>query len=298
MDQQADSQPGILTTTINRRWFFKMLVFLAGLFILGVWGTADALWLYPTRGRHHIEFSQRDYLDALAKEGVLVRDASVTDPAAELSRLQSQTPAAGSSGATKLIWLESLSRLNDLDALARENKAAIEAHAAAGKIGSPDTKTMFSDPRAALDKLNTDLANRNLPKPLAAYDIPLQYFFMALGFGGTLWMIFFLARTSRVKFKYDPAAKRLFLPDGRSFVPAEISEVDKRDWHKYYMYMTVKGFDSELKLDLLRYAPLEEWALEMEKLHPNYEPPEEPAQSGEAEEAAAASEPGAGDQAR
>ncbi|MBL8745983.1 MAG: hypothetical protein JNK58_06455, partial [Phycisphaerae bacterium] len=137
------------------------------------------------------------------------------------------------------------------------------------------TDTMFSDPQSTLDALVQRLSTQNAPKPLAAYDIPLQYVFMIVGFGGAIWLAFFLKRCKGVTYSFDPAEHRLFLPDGKSFVPADIAEVDKRDWHKYFVYLTLNDGSKEMKFDLLRYAPLESWILEMEKLHPNYEPPPE-----------------------
>jgi hypothetical protein len=51
-----------------------------------------------------------------------------------------------------------------------------------------------------------------------------------------------------------------------------INEVDKRKWHKFFVFLKLADNSPEIKLDLLRYSPLEDWVLEMEKLHPNYVP--------------------------
>ncbi|MDX2116532.1 MAG: hypothetical protein SFZ24_13055 [Planctomycetota bacterium] len=260
------------TTTLNRKWVAKMIIFLAALFILGVWGTADALLIYPRRGEHHAQFALKDYLERVDASGQSLLRASVEDPAAEMQRL-SATPPTDPVDTAKQQWLESLSRIHSLAALTEQNRAALAASPGA----TPDTVTMFSNSRQKLQDLQTQLANQNAPKPLSAYDIPLQYLFMLIGFAGSLWMVFFLFRCAATRFQYDRAEKRLFLPDGRSFVPADVEELDKRDWHKYFIYVKLAGQPGETKLDLLRYAPLEEWILEIEKLTPNYKPEEESA---------------------
>lgn len=271
-----------LTTRLNGKWLFKMGLFLVALLGLGLWAAADAFWLYPARGRHHADFACRAYLECLSKEGRLLAAAAIPDPAAELKNLDAANAMESQScDAFKHVWLTSLSRIRSLDAVTRENQAAIAA--AGGPLGL-STETMFADPSATLTDLSKRLGTSNAPKPLNAFDIPLQYLFLILGFGGTLWLALFLLRCKGVSFSYDPAEKRLFLPSGKSFVPADISVFDKRDWHKYFVHVTLASGPPEMKLDLLRYVPLEDWLLEMEKLHPNYEPPRpEEAEADESE---------------
>lgn len=274
------------STRLNSKWVFKMTLFLLLLLGLGVWAAADAFWIYPARGRNHVDFALRAYLECLRNEGRLMAAASVEDPAAELARLDASNSAESRScDSFKYAWLLSLSRIERMSALTQRNRQAISE--AGGSVGVT-TLTMFADPQDTLDSLSKRLGTANAPKPLAAYDIPLQYVFMAVGFGGAAWMVLFLMRCRRTVFQYDPAEHRLFMPGGKSFVPAEIKDVDKRDWHKYYIYLTLNDGSKEMKFDLLRYSPLEEWILEMEKLHPNYEPP--PPEDAEEEPSASAEE--------
>ncbi len=267
----ADTAP--LTTTLNRKWLVKMWIFTLFLLGLGVWGAIDAWVVYPARGERHTKFMLREYLDRLSREGSLLRSASVEDPAAELERLRAQPDLpVDSAEAARRQWLESLSRITNLARLRDQNRAERDRRAT-DPSRTIDTTTMFSDPVGRLDRLNQELAGSNVPSPLAAYDIPLQYLFVAIGFGGAVWLVYFLARCRRIVYRYDPAEHRLTLPSGKSFTPSEIAEVDKRDWHKYYMHMTLKDGTPEFRLDLLRHWPLEEWVLEMERLHPNYVPP-------------------------
>lgn len=270
-----------LTTRLNQKWMFKMLLFLVFLAGLGVWAAVDAFWIYPAQGRHHADYALGQYLECLGKEGRLLSGASVEDPAAELAALEAANAIeARTCESIKQAWLQSLSRIESLAALTRSNKEAI---AKAGGTAGVNTDTIFSDPQSTLDALKLRLGTQNAPKPLAAYDIPLQYIFMLVGFGGAVWLAVFMSRCRGTSYSYDSAEHRLFMPGGRSFVPAEIAEVDKRDWHKYFVYLTLNDGSKEMKFDLLRYSPLEDWILEMEKLHPNYEPPppEEEAQADE-----------------
>lgn len=259
------------TTRLNQKWMFKMLLFFVFLAGLGVWAAVDAFWIYPAQGRHHSEYALGQYLECLSKSGQLLAGASVEDPASAFAALEmANAMETRTCDAFKHAWLLSLSRIESLSALTQRNTAAT---AKAGAAAGVNTDTVFSDPQATLDGLKLKLGTQNAPKPLAAYDIPLQYVFLVLGFGGAAWLAFFLKRCKGVFYSYGPAEHRLFLPGGKSFVPADIAEVDKRDWHKYFVYLTLNDGSKEMKFDLLRYTPLEDWILEMEKLHPHYEPP-------------------------
>ncbi len=62
----------------------------------------------------------------------------------------------------------------------------------------------------------------------------------------------------------------LGLPGGHSLTPADLTDVDKRKWDKFFVSLVVKPGHAtlggkEVALDLLRYEPLEDWVLEMEK---------------------------------
>ena len=65
--------------------------------------------------------------------------------------------------------------------------------------------------------------------------------------------------------------------NGKRLLPSEIAEVDRRLWHKFFVFLKPSDGSSEVKLDLLRYTPLEDWFLEIEQRTPNYKPEETPA---------------------
>lgn len=252
-------------TSLNKRWLWKMYVFLLAMLILGFWGMYDAIWLYPQRGVDAAEYLQKTYLDASEKAGTLSL-AGVKTPAAELERLSESVPTSDTEVA-KLAWLRSLALVRDLK--------QIESQIASGAVPTPGPDTGMAEPngpRATLDTLSKKWSTKTQPAALSKFDIPVQYLFMAIGLGVAAYLIFFLLKCSRTKFRYQPAAMRLTLPDNRSFVPADIEDIDRRLWHKFFVELKVKGV-GPLKLDLLRFWPLEEWFLEMEKHAPGYVPP-------------------------
>jgi hypothetical protein len=271
-------------TTISRNWLAKMTLFIAAFIGLGIWGLVDAIWVYPARGARHAEFMEYQYLSAQQEAGEILR-SSIDDPGTEYERLRAdQETLAGELAATapesvqrrrlqaeldKLAWLRSLSLIGRLD---------------------PEFTT-FEAPRERLDELADQWSTAEQPKPLSALDIPTQWLFVAIGFGGAVWMLLVVTRVLKTKFKYDEAEHRLTLPSGESFTPEQVQELDKRKWDKFFV--TVKLTDGTThKLDLLRYQPLEEWILEMEKLSPHCETPEEDEDEAEAAaETTAATQP-------
>lgn len=263
---------GVLRTSLNRKWLTKMGIFIVALIALGLWGTYDALLAYPKRGQEHAEFMKLDYLQQAEKDNMLLK-ASVEDPFAELKRLRENKDSISQFEQARLRWLDSLAMVHNLQRASAENKA-MAAKAPAERV---DTLTMFKDAEAMLPELKKTLASKTKPKPLSGYDIPSQYLFMLIGFAGAAWMALFLLRASRVKYRYEPATHTLTLPNGRSIAAKDIAEVDRRLWHKYFVFLKPADGSSEIKLDLLRYTPLEDWFLEMEKLHPGYQP--EPAEN-------------------
>ena len=96
-------------------------------------------------------------------------------------------------------------------------------------------------------------------------------------------MAFLFVRVSAKKYRWSPDTRTLTLPGGKTIAPAQIAEVDKRKWDKFFVTLRLNESSPEpreVKLDLLRFTPLEAWVLEMEKHAPNYVPPaEEPAET-------------------
>jgi len=146
-------------------------------------------------------------------------------------------------------------------------------------------QTTFDNPTERREALDDAWRTRTPPKPLSAFDIPSQWLFVIAGFGGAAWLTFLFVRVASKKYRWDPATHTLTVPGGKTIAPADIAEVDKRKWDKYFVTLRLNDGappPREHKFDLLRYAPLEAWILEMERRSPNYVPPaEEPADEPE-----------------
>lgn len=254
-------------TTISRNWLAKMSLFVAAFFGLGVWGLVDALVVYPNRGAKFAEFAEFRYLETLESNGEILR-ASIDEPQQRLDILKSRRaeltgelsalPADSAGRARVQAQLNELDWLEALDIIGR----ATPAH------------TTFDSPSERIDELRDDWATAEQPKQLSGLDIPTQWLFVVIGGLGGAWMLLTVMRVVKTKYRYEAESHTLKLPSGESFTPDQIVEMDKRKWDKFFV--TIKLQDGAAhKLDLLRYQPLEEWVLEMEKLSPNYEPPEE-----------------------
>lgn len=258
-------------TTINRSWLIKMVIFIVATGLFGLWGLYDALVAYPNRGEGAAEWAEMEYLDAAESYGVFLQ-ASVDNPAEELARLRDERnrlerARQGSPEGSRqrdeadfeirrLDWLSALSRIGALR----------------------PSRTTFEEPRERLAELRLEWQAKNPPKPLQAYDIPLQWVIFVVFCGVSVTLMALVGLVSRKKFRYDPETMTLELADGRKITPDDIREVDKRKWDKFYVFLQMKE-GGEIKLDLLRYKNLEEWILEMEKHTEGYEPPEEEAPS-------------------
>lgn len=241
------------TTTLNRSWLIKSGIISAVFLGFGLWGLYDALVVYPDRGVRSADFLKYQYLQAVQTSldsgvAMLPESVSVPDPGAELERLSKLEPASmRPRDAAKLRWLEAVSYVGDL---------------------RPESTTI-SDPRAALENLTQSWTGQSPPKPLTKWDIPVQWLIMALGTAGGLYGAGLILRVWRQRYRFDPGAKALTLPDGSTLRLEDIEDFDRRKWDKFLMFVRVKPGHSphggkELRLDLLRHVPLESWVVEME----------------------------------
>lgn len=242
------------TTKLNRRWVIKTSIYLVAFVAFGLWGLYDGLHVYPKRGRAAASYLEWQYLSQASNAGRLLRAYSeITDPVAEYERLRdgSNVPERDRDYLqARYAWLQALHRVGDLD-------RAVPPGA---------------DPVARLATLKSEWETRTQPKPLSAFDIPSQWLIAAGGLGVGAWIVFIMVRASSKRYGWNAQELRLTLPGGRSITPSDIAEVDKRKWDKFFVFLRLRDGE-EIKLDLLRYVPLEEWTLEMEKHTEGYEPP-------------------------
>jgi hypothetical protein len=273
---------------LNPAWVRKWLIFGIIVFGFGMWGLYDALVIYPRRGEEDVSYRLKEYLAAADRSGQISAPGVTGDPKAALAELRGRESSlrSGANESTapgrtaqadlaKLEWLAALSRVGQL----RPERAGALA---------PD----LANPRETLKTLQTQWTGRERPKPLNDFDLPLQWLFFAIGSLGSLyfaWLI--LSRRARV-FTWDDEAKKLTLPrGGRSITPADLVEVDKRQWHKYYVTLgTADG--TKTTLDLQSHVPVEDWVLEMERIAFPETQEATPADAGAAPPSAAPAAPG------
>lgn len=259
-------------TTVSRRWLRRIQIMLVVLLAFGVWGLADAIVFYPRRGAGAAEYFEFQHLSILQNVGNLSnQSATITDPAATLERLAqklSQTGAMESSERATYDWLTQLKHVGRLDprntAFPRTDFRARDGTAL--QIDSADARF-----RELRDRFT--IAGATAPSPLASYDIPSQWLIAVTGLLGGLYLIALIARVRAKVYRWDPADKRLTLPDGASIVPADVVEFDRRKWEKLFIALHIRKDHPQiaggtLNLDLLRYSHLETWVLEMERSAP------------------------------
>jgi len=259
----ADEQPGgeVLTSTINRSWLVKMVIFTVVLIGFGLWGLYDALVAYPNRGNAYAQYAKYRYLDAARTAGKINAAAEGGDPKARREALEAKMPRSDLEQA-ELDWLEALSRVGRLDA----------------------SETKIESPNRTLDELAVQWRSQQSPPPLAAYDMPLQWSFVVVGFGLGLYVVMNIVKSGARKYRWEPAASALTLADGRRVTPEMLADVDKRKWHKYFCALVFLDGSPSAELDLLKYQGLEEWVLTMERVR-------FPERAAEADAAAAEEEP-------
>lgn len=278
----------IQTTTLSRQWVLKTALFMILLLGFGVWGLADALYFYPKRGIADASFQLKEFLSAADKAGRLTAaNITVADPAAALNELRSREAelaktAVGDSlearraamDLAKLNWLLSLNkawRLNTEPRLVasfdQPVRRSIYFDMKAGEgfaVMPPASDRTAVLPQGLLDELSRYWNTNPKVTALSGFDMLFQWIFVVIGLGGGAWILVSLLRASARRYTFEPAAQKLTLPGGESLLPADIDDFDKRQWHKYFVTLITRE-GRHIKLDLLRYVPLEEWVLAMER---------------------------------
>jgi hypothetical protein len=287
------------TTRINRAWLLKRVI-LPGivLFVLGVWGFLDATVIYPKSGRLDASLKFKNYLQAAEDARRLAPGfVKIDDPAAELTRLQGREKSTAEPltpmEKARLEWLRAMKVDWDIskDSVwigdvkrALISKTGDEVYSGVGGVSEAKQEkvALFVKPRSAeafvraggadtavpfdeAVKLTREFwATAKTPSPLAAYDLPLQWLFTFVGLAGTLYLLVLIVRVRSRVYSFEPETHTLVLPGGERLAAADLKEVDKRKWHKFYVTLEAKDGRSRT-LDLYRYEPLEDWVLSMEK---------------------------------
>lgn len=297
-------------TRLGRNWLLKTLLFTVLLVGFGCWGLADALYFYPKRGEQVAARMLKDHLVAADAAGKLTTSQlTVADPARAFAELRGKEGelvkrSAGEGPDAKDAHF-ALTRLKWLDALNKMWALRPEPRLVETEKGPPPRKHYFDmrqgqgytvgadggrtdlPPQQLMTRLVNAAATTNQATPLSGFDMLFQWVFVVIGFGGGLWMLATLIRAAGRKYAWNADTQQLTLHDGRTITPEDLREVDKRLWHKFFVTLGLKDGTS-YKLDLLRYQPLEEWVLTMER---TAFPEPEGAASDQPVEAAASDQP-------
>jgi hypothetical protein len=248
------------TTTLGRRWLIRMVLFILLCAGFAAYSLYDAMKAYPDRARAAASLALFNYLDAETQQGKTYPTLEAFEPRAELERLRAQrdTGTLGGVDQHKYDWLEQTRLAGDLDTpefRARAGAVRTNTHDAWGGLKSQWQKEGAAPASVA---------------PLSSYDIPVQWLLFVLCAGVTAWLLVLLLSVARRKYGWEPGEQRLSLPDGSTLVPAEVEDFDKRRWDKFLIFLKIKPGHAthggrEIKLDLYRHHPLEDWVLAMEK---------------------------------
>lgn len=262
MTQDTGTPDTIQTTRLARRWVRKMALFLVLLVGFGFYGLYDATIAYPNRGEKSASWHLHQYLLAADTANSLTGELGLP---------------AGTTAQQHMDDLES--RLGELSQSAagtsmraRDDAALLAKHAwlrslrVLGRLSDDRVARELTDrPRDRLAELSATWASDPKgPKPLAGYDLPVQWLFTFVGFGGGLWMLLHILRVASRRYTWEPAAVRLGLPGGHAVVPGDVEVFDRRKWDKFLIFLKVKAHHpqlggKEIKLDLYQYEPLEAW---------------------------------------
>ncbi|HHN77227.1 MAG TPA: hypothetical protein ENK11_00935 [Phycisphaerales bacterium] len=291
---------------ISRPWLIRIVVILSVLVGYGLWSLYDGYVIYPKRGADYASSREWVYLgkvieaDRTESPGVLRREAAVADPVAELARLKSpetmQRNAADAQGGgrrkraqmeeARLEWLTALSRIGHLhpaytnfyvhpDPELVDRIAALEAKdnrspAEQAELEQLRKQAEKQSPKERFAALDARWSAETPPGPLQSYDIPVNKLSALICFVFAGYLIYLFISVATRTYRWDPAEKRLTLPNGQSITPADLEDVDKRKWDKFIVYLKIKDSHptlggSEVRFDTYRHGYIEDWILEMER---------------------------------
>jgi hypothetical protein len=284
-------------TALARKWTIKMLLIALAMFGLGMWGLLDAVWVYPARGARAAEFLEFRYLEESSKAGTTANDrVSIADPVAAFARLDQRKRANESMTEGETFQRDWLLQLRLIGKLRPEN-TTYPREDFRTKGGARVKVASAFDRLAELRKkyvTGEGSAPAKPASPLERYDLPFQWAVMVFGLVVCAWLVLNVLRASRLVYRWLPDHLRLTLPGGERIVPADVAEFDKTEWHKVFITLRIRPEHPQLggkalRLDLLRYEPLENWVLAME----DSVKPAEPESAGDAGQVAPAGAPGA-----
>ncbi len=289
----------VQTTRLSRKWLLKISIFLIGLPVFGLLGLYDGLIKYPKRGERDAAVRLMQFLETHPTFTKIENPAQTFTDLKE--RAESGERPLTDEDRARLEFLAAMDRLWRLDA----ETLALPITDPDGEPKTWDIRRgeaftldeggqrqydLVSQTRSEL-KAYWDTAKK--PAPLdSKFDIGFQWGLVIVCFGLWPWPIWLVLRAARTRYKWNESERRLILPDGSSFTPDDIEDLDKTRWHKFYVTVHLKD-GGERTFDLLRFEPLEEWIVRMERTRF----PDRAAKSAAAPAESTVGEPAAGEQA-
>lgn len=267
MTDQTGANETVQTTRLARRWVMKMTLFVVLLIGFGIYGLYDATIAYPKRGESSASWHLHQYLSKADEASSLTGELGIpsgTTARVHMEDLESRLPELSQSAAG------TTTRARDDLALVAKH-AWLKSLAVLGRLSDERVAADLGErPRETLAALTQRWTTANQPKPLASYDIPVQWLFTVIGFGGGLWMLVHVLRVASRKYTWDAAALRLGVPGGNSVTADDVEVFDRRKWDKFLVFLKIKPQHPqlggrEIKLDLYQYEPLEAWYLAMHR---------------------------------
>lgn len=255
-------------TSINRKWWIKQVLFLFVTFGLGLYFLYDGLVAYPNRGARAAEFAEFQYLQVWDKErGGIGTLQGINNPQERLNQLEEKRRNVGSLDGSEealLRWFENLKTISKLvpeatDIPRTNYKDGVQVTSAKERLET--LKKTWT----------TNGQEQKSPTPLSAFDIPSQWFGLAVSFLIGIWLLIVFLKAVGKVYTWNPQTKSITLPGkAGTFGPCDIEEFDRRKWEKLFITLKFKPTHPTLggksiEFDLLRFEPLEAWILEQER---------------------------------
>ena len=248
---------------LNSKWATRMLLITVVLLLFGGWGLYDALIVYPNRGKSFAAYQQLQYLQAAQRAGKMF-DASIIDPAGRLETLEGQD----------------VLQLSEFDRAQREWLKAL-AVPGMGTLNADHTR--MDDPAGELTRLTERFQTEKPKKPLADYDIVMQWVICGVCWAIGLYIIGLMLMVRARVYRWDADTKTITLPDGTKVGPADLDTEDPADlskWQKFIVVLRPRAGHESLKgpirFDVFRHAPVEDWLRTLVKtVNPELEFPDE-----------------------
>lgn len=277
MTQAVSEAPGISErSSLSRKWTFKIGIIGVLLLGLGLWGVWDAAVKYPQRGSDAAEYLEFQYLKELGSDhreyaAGIPNSSDKRTPSDRLRDLDEKIDQGGTvSPADHQLhdWLEQLRIIGKLE----PSGASTEIPRTDFRKDAGGLPVQVKDYGQRLSDLRTKwtAGNATVPTPLSTHDIHMQWLIAVVGLGVGGWMLILLIAARTKVYGWNASEQRLTFPNGASVIPSDIAEFDKRKWHKLFITLKVKPTHpqlggKEVEIDLLRYEPVEDWVLAMER---------------------------------